>query len=300
MNSLVICLMAATSASLANFFFRKNASANSNSSAYLLIFYLFSFVFSLFIFPDIWHTPINFKMLIVGGLAGLFNIILMLLTAQALKQGPSGLTFAFQNASAIFPAVILYVIFGSEFGYMIYSTQVVGILLVLLGLFLGSRSSGNEKKPISLTWLKYALGCFVVQVLALTFIQGRCVLFACAGTDHFYAPLAVDQAADVWFMPGQFGTALLLQTIIFFSRRSGMQKQPFIFGSVAGLANGLSTCLLLIATKYALPDEQSLLLPTFSVATIVICNLWANKLYQEKFNFASNACCSLGIIVGSL
>lgn len=301
MHSLMICLMAAGSASLSNLFFRKNSSGpSSNSNSYLLIFYLLSFLFSLFIFPDIWHTPVNFKMLIIGGFAGLFNIILMLLTAQALKQGPSGLTFAFQNASSIFPAVILYVLFGTEFGYMIYYSQLLGIFFVLLGLFLGTRSSGNEEKAISFSWLKYALACLIVQILALTFIQGRCVLFECAGTDHFYAPLAVDQSADVWFMPGQFGIALILQSIIFFSNRSGMQKKDLLYGSLGGIANGLSTFLLLMATKYALSSEQGLLLPTFSVATIILCNLWAKWLYQEKFNYAANACCSLGIVIGSI
>jgi hypothetical protein len=237
---------------------------------------------------------------LMGGIAGFFSVALMLLTAEALKTGPSGLTFAFQNASSVFPGIILYLIFGSEFGFLLLYLQFIGIFFVLLGLYLGSRSSSEESHPITSSWIKYALGCFVVQALALTFIQGRCVLFSCAGSSHFYSSLAIDQSADIWFMPGQFGVGLILQSIITFYKGQGIKKREILYGSMGGITNGLSTFLLLTATKYALPSQQGLLFPTFAVTTIILCNIWANRIYKEKFNFAANACCSLGILIGSL
>jgi hypothetical protein len=270
-----------------------------NSIAYILFFYLISFALSFILFPGIWETPFNMKMACVGGAVGVLSVGVMLLTSNALKNGPTGLTFAMQNVSSVFPGLLLFMLFGEEYGFAVAHSHYLGIGLIFLGLLLGANLQ-KGKNSVSVKWLIFALGCFSLQILALSLIQWRCLLFACKGPEHLLIPFTVSEQADVWFMPGQFGAALALQGIIFLFNKSALNKQEMIFGSLGGLANGITTCLLLFATKWALPFEKSILFPCFAAGTIILCNLWASQFYKEKFNFSSNIACSLGIFIASL
>lgn len=142
MTGLIFSFLAASCATASNLAFRKNA-LNSNSqstpSGYLVLFYSISFILSLICFEQIWVIKVNYTLLAIGGVVGLLNVILMFLTSKALKLGPSGLTFAFQNASAIFPGIVLFFIFGNSYGYSCSYLQMGGMALVLIGLFLGAK-----------------------------------------------------------------------------------------------------------------------------------------------------------------
>lgn len=300
MNALFFSLLAAGCASLSSLFFRKNADNSEISyspSGYLAFFYFFSFILSFIAIQDIWNIPINFIVVAIGACVGLLNSTLMLLTARALKEGPAGLTFAFQNASAIFPGLILFLLLGSDFGFSCSLLQLVGMALVIFGLFLGAKKESGGQSTVSFTWLKYALGCFFIQVLALTFIQARCVLFNCTESGAFFSGLSFTEADDVWFMPGQFGISFVMQAIIFLKENKKLQAREMIFGCLGGMTNFSSTSLLLLATKFALPFEKGILFPCFAVATMILCNVWANRIYSEKFNLKTNALCSCGIFM---
>jgi hypothetical protein len=208
-----------------------------------------------------------------------------------LKNGPSGLTFAFQNASAIFPGLLLFLTLGSQFGFSCSLLQILGMICVLIGLFLGA----NSNNKISYRWLKYALTCFGLQIINLTLMQLRCVLFDCE--QKGWLNFGVSEMDDIWFMPGLFGAALLMQSLLFFKERRKLKKRELFCGSLGGVANFLSTLLLLLATKEAGPFEKSILFPAFAVAAMILCNLWAKVLYQEDFNFKSNFLCSAGILI---
>ena len=305
-SALVFSVSAAFCSAMSNLFFRRNgnfSSQNLNPSAYLMLFYGFSFLLSILFYPAIWTTKINFIMIGVGICVGLLSSFLMLLTARAIKKGPSGLTFAFHNASAIFPGVLLFVIFGSSFGFSLTLLQVAGMILVLSGLFGGAIKevvpSSQEKKSTSqvnasLSWLKYAIGCFIVQILALTFIQGRCIFFECSGW------LSAAAADDIWFMPAQFGAAFLMQAILFVKENASIGLKEIRHSICGGIANFAATYQLLLATKLALPLEKAILFPCFSVTSMILCNLWANKLYGENFNWLTNIICAIGIFMASV
>ncbi len=300
MNSLVFSLLAAGCTSLSSLFFRKNAdssTASSSPSGYLVLFYFSSFILSFLLYPDIWQVNINLIILIIGGCVGLLSSTLMLLTSRALKQGPAGLTFAFQNASAIFPGLILFLFLGSDFGFSCSYLQLAGMALVLFGLFLGAKKESANYPQTSSKWLKYALACFMVQILALTFIQARCILFDCGEMGGLFSDFTFTEVDDVWFMPGQFGASFIMQTVIFLRENKKFQKSEVIYGCSGGIANFSSTCLLLLATKLAIPFEKGILFPCFAVASMILCNLWANRLYNEKFNLKTNALCSCGIFM---
>lgn len=298
MNAIFFSIFAAVSAALANLFFRKNseaASASSSPTGYLVFFYLTSFILSFILYPTILSEELNYTMLSIGMGVGVLNILLMLLTSKALQKGPAGLTFAFQNTSAVFPGMILFLLFGTEYGFSYSFPKLLGILLVVYGLFLGAK---NESTGSSKQWLKYAVACFGVQVLALTLIQARCLLFDCPVQEIVSTNSEIASKDDVCFMLGQFGVAFLVQLSFYLLQKSPKSGKTALYGSLGGLANFCSTGLLLLATKWALPFEKGILFPSFAVATIIACNLWANKLYGEKFNYASNATCACGILIG--
>lgn len=291
MNSLFLSCSAAGCASLSNLFFRKGSAkreAATSANGFLFVYYLICFLCSFIIYPEIFSTTFSYSIFVMGACVGLLNVSVMYLMAQAMRTGPSGTTFAFQNASAVFPGVVLFMFFGAEFGFTVTMTQLLGVALVVLGLFLGTRGSDEGANKANGLWLKYVLCCFVAQIMALTFMQGRCLLFDCD---------IVMKEADVWFMPGLFGVALFAQGVQFWREKRKLDKGEVIFGSLGGLANFVATCLLLGATKYAAPIEKGLVFPLYSVGTIILCNAWATKLYQEKFQLLTNILCAVGMFI---
>lgn len=306
MNSLFLVVLASGCAALSNLFFRKSSSKETQGSysGFLLFNYILSFISSLFFFHEIWTTPPNVIVLVIGSLVGIFNVGLMFLTGQALKYGSSGLTFAFQNSSAVFPALLLFLFFGKDFGFSTSYIQLLGLGLVIFGLFCGTLSQSRQPSSSqnSSKWLIFVLSCFFVQVIALTFIQGRCVLFDCekVAGGQFLTPFAIKRAEDVWFMPAQFAAGLVCQTVIFLCEKRKLHKQEIAYGCLSGVSNAISTALLLLATKAALGYEKGLLFPLYAVGTIFLCNVWANRIYKEKFNTLPNALCAGGIFIASL
>lgn len=294
MNSLLFSFFASFCSSFANLLFRQNGEKTPNPNVFLACYYVTSFLSALLFF-QIWNQNVNPAALFLGSTVGLLNISLMLTTAKALSKGPSGLTFAFQNASAIFPGFILFLLFGPPLGFSFSLLQGMGLLLVLFGLFKGAQA--GEAQDFK-GWLRLALLCFALQVLALTLIQGRCILFDCSKLAPFWNHFALTPADDGWFALGQFGTASLFQGILTFSEKKSLKSISIGYGLGAGLANFGSTFLLLLATQVALPEYKGLLFPCFCVGNLLLCNLWAWKLYREKFNFASNILCTAGILIG--
>lgn len=299
MNAIAISFLAAGSAALSNLFFRKNSSAvGCTAHGYLVFFYLISLFLSFVIFPSILNEPLNLTMLGIGMSVGMLNVALMHLTFQAVQKGPAGLTYAFQNTSAVFPGMILFLLFGTEYGFSYSFLKIIGILLVVVGLFLGAKeaSSGN-RQAIPSSWIKYAVACLSVQILALTLIQGRCIV--CESQQVLESsPVALTSHGDICFMIGQFGAAFFIQTIYFLSQKNSRFRIDAFYGTLGGIANFFSTFLLLLATKWALSFEKALLFPCFAVGTIILCNLWAKRLYNEKFHLASNVICASGILLG--
>lgn len=303
MNALLVCFFAACFAAIANLFFRKSSEGSSEkncSGYYLLFFYFISFVVSFFLSPSTEPAPFSPIMFSLGCLVGILNVSMMWFTSRALLTGPAGLTFAFQNASGVFPGILLFTLFGPLFGFQMTFFQIMGICLVVGGLFLGSASRQKENS-VSIRWLKYAFGCLVIQIFALSLIQWRCLLYASHVPAHYLIPWNLPECSDAWFLPGQFGTAFFLQLgmILLFEKKVFVLREAS-YGALGGFANVASSVCLLISTKTALPLEKGLIFPCFAASTMILCNIWANRFYEERFNVAANCCCASGIFLASL
>lgn len=301
MKGITFSILAAGCSASSSLCLRKKAAFPAISMpGFLAVYYLISLLLSIVISPDIWSTPFSPMMFLMGTMVGICNIILLQLTERALQNGPAGLTFAFQSASSVFPGIILFLIFGHDWGFSYSWNQLIGVFLVILGLFLGARSRTSNGEKASLAWLAYASAAFAIQILALSLIQGRCILFDCNQVQGFMSNFGVTQAADVWFMPGLFGSGFIIQLAVFCKQSKPIEKKAAIFGSLAGIANFGSTCLLMLATKHALPVEKGILFPFFAVAAIIFCSIWAKFLYSEKFNVKAILACIAGVFIGSL
>lgn len=299
-GSLFGTLLAAGCAASSSFCIRKNAEYSPHANGYLWVHYFICLLLSLAIYPELFKTAWNPAMMFIGALTGLFIVVLMQITSRAISCGPTGLTFAFLNASSIFPALILFFLFGKDFGFSVTIPQIGGMLLVIGGLLLASRSNTGKSAKISREWLKYAIACFFLQTCILTLFKWRCLLFTC-DTPHLLIPQGFTEQDDFWFMPGVFGMANLAQGILFLRERRRLQWSEMGFGVLGGIANASSTILLLLSTKWAnSPTENALLFPIFAVATLVSCNLWARAFYKEEFNILANALCCIGIFIGSI
>ncbi|MDP1880683.1 MAG: hypothetical protein Q8K60_07065 [Parachlamydiaceae bacterium] len=308
MNLILIVFGAACFASLANFFFRKNSTTSKSVNRYMCVQYLFSFIVSV-LFENFKEVPINFTMIGIGMVVGFCNVLLMILMSYALKKGPTGPIFAFQNASAMFPGLLLFISFGPVYGFNVTVLQIFGIGIVALGLCCFARNSRDAGENTRLSqWIPYALACFFIQIIALTLIQWRSLLFL-DHYEHLLLPTTVNMNADIWFLPGFFGSAFILQILLLAFERKKQQlekfssEQPFremTLGLFGGIANGFSTLFLAFATKNALPFEKVMLFPCFAVFVIVLCSAWAWAIYKEKFDFTSNMVCSIGIMIGKL
>lgn len=300
MNALIITLLAAGFGALSNFFQRKNSEYSAFSNAFLLCFYFISFLLSFLFQPSPLTEPFDFTLFSIGACVGLLNAGMMWTTAKALQNGPSGLTFAFQNASTIFPILILYLLFGHEYGYRLAPLQLMGMALVILGLFVAARQKKEDMNPISKKWLLFAFGCFGFQIFALSLLQWRCLLFQNHLMPHLLIPTFCPESSDAWLMPGFFGTAFLFQAIVCIRKKYRLKATEILYGSLGGCANVMTTFLLLLATKWASSFESSLIFPLFAVAVIMLCNLWGYRFYRERIDVKGNALCALGIFVAAL
>lgn len=238
-------------------------------------------------------------MVLIGGATGIFIVSLMSLLSLALSQGPAGLTFAFLNSGAIGAPVLLGLVFKKGFGFDLALWSGIGMFFVLVGLFWAALH--QKMRAFSKKWLLWAFTTFLFQVIILSLFQWRVMLTNDTLPLHICLPFHCKEAEGFWFMPVMFFFAFLIQGTIFFTKEKRFfKKAEWLGGSLGGVANGMSTWLLLLASSVASNREKSMLLPFFAVAVILLCNLFGKILYKESIHWWATSCCTCGIAIGAL
>jgi drug/metabolite transporter (DMT)-like permease len=301
MLSILFIFFAATGAAISNLVIRMGLNPTKSLNGFLFIFYLTSMFFTLAMFYEILASPINYPMVAAGMIQGGIVVLLTQLTAAAMKKGPAALTFAFRNASAVFPPLILFILFGPSFGFIITPVQLLGMTIVVIGLFFAARQKNSDGiQSIPKSWFLYAICCFAIQGLASTIVQWRCLLFTQDLPSHLLIPFSCAEADDGWFLPAGFAMASILQLILFLREKRIFESKELYLGGLGGLLNGSCGFFLILATKWASPVEKVILFPLFAVLIIMLCNLWGRIIYNERVNILGNAVCCFGIFVASL
>ncbi|MBS0603968.1 MAG: hypothetical protein JSS60_02905 [Verrucomicrobia bacterium] len=298
-------LSSALLAAIANFFFRRNMEHGGSSKAFLSLYFLFSLFFSILFSPQIFHAPFSPVMAGVGAVAGILSYLMLTFTARALQLGPPGLTFTFQNASCIYPGLLLSLFFGKAYGFVMTPWILMGFLLILVGLFISARALEKDTliiqatKAVWMKWILYAIAMMSAQGIILSIFQWRVLLMNCRADLHWLLPWPCQTEEDIWFMPAFFAIPALIQLCAFWkAERRNFKLREAVFGSSAGVLNCICTVLLLLSTKDSGPLKIEMIFPLFTVSVILFCNLWGWKIYKERVKWLGISLCILGVLVG--
>ncbi len=304
--AIIFVLLAGIFGSIVNYCFRKNFEKQTSAKGYLALYFIFSFAISFLFNSGLSFDSFSMVMSSVGVLAGSLNLLMMLFVAVALRIGPSGVTFAFQNSAAIFPTLFLFLLFGRSYGFDLTTASMIGFTCLLIGLFLSARKtsqgSTNALHKKSFTqWIILAISVFLIQGLILSIFQWRTLLLCPQANPHVLIPWSCSKLEDSWFMPAFFLIPALFQTISFWlSERRWFTKRELMLGTAAGLFNGSGTFCLLLATKFAGPEARMILFPLFAVTVILLCNLWSKYFYREPIEWTGLTLCLAGVFIAAL
>lgn len=297
---LQLMLLAALFVAGSNLFFRKSLDNGGSSRAFLMVQLFLTFVIAVLLNPVrtgdyAWNFPLAF----FGFCGGILLAAFMAMMGKALELGPPGLTFAVINASSVMPILLMVGLFGTAFGFSYSLWNGAGSILVVAGLFWAAREAIKGKK--SFMWAIYALMAFALHTLFLAFMQWRALFLNYPGKRALFLSFDRSEVTSTWFMPMIFLAAAMVQTYLFFTtERRKPSRAEVRYGVVAGIANGIGTYFMIWSTEVATALEQAMIFPLFSVAVIIFCNFWGRKLYQEQVNWAANALCVLGLILGTV
>lgn len=321
--SLLIVILAASLASIVNLMTKRNLDRTGTSRGYMVIYFLFSLLSVFIINPELPLTLFSFPMFLLGSITGVLLSISMILLPKALKYGPPGLTFAFQNASSIVPAFLLFIIFGAAFDFPMTSAMILGILCVLLGLLWAScpgifthlyrkaarfiKRTETPSSPIApleigsiKKWSFYAFSTFFLQGIILSIFHWRTLLIDKPSESHPFIFQQFSLQEGLWFTPGLFATATFLNAKFFAIRdKRWFNLSELLHGAAGGFLNGVTTFLLLWASKIASLREMGIIFPLFAVSVIGFCSIWGQRIYKEKVNWLAIILCVLGVILGA-
>ncbi|MEN9655090.1 MAG: hypothetical protein RL235_1202, partial [Chlamydiota bacterium] len=277
--AIIIMLLASLFVSISNLFMRKSIDCGGTAKGHLVFQMGTGFLIALALNPvQAGDYSVNAPIAGLGMLAGVIVFGLLFTLGKALEKGPPGITFSILNGATVLPAVIMAIAFGAARGFPYTYWHGVGSALVLAGLFWGSQGIDQTKERG--TWIKLAVGMFTFHLLLLCLFQWRAMLFNMENPLEITSLFTRAEIHSPWFLPFMFLTAAALQIVTFtrFEKRAFHPKE-MLYGTIGGAANGICTYLMVLATEVASPLENAVIFPVFSVVTIILSNVWGEKLY---------------------
>lgn len=302
----LLMISSALITALANLLIRRGLDVAPKASGDPFISQRFFTAALMVLFVILWQhgsIPIDPNMLLVGIAGGLALGALQFTIGRCLFYGPPALSFIFVSAACVIPPIIMFFIFGEDFGHGYTLYNLLGSILVLAGLYWMAQSQGFATKDTFKKWCFWAFIAFLCGVLHQLVLQWRALLLKPELPPSALIPFHVGAAESDFYMVTALCTAALCQML--FQKPAATtaattdRKQTLICGIGGGLLNGLSTYLMILGTEWAKTDlEKAMIFPIFTVLLITTCNIWAKMLYKEKVNWPANAVCMTGILVG--
>lgn len=287
---------------LANFLIRQTIEVSSTKKDTLLSLRLGSTAFFslLVVFPHL-LTCWNPFVVAVGVIAGISQGLMMRFSVRCMALGPSSLVLAIQNACCIIPAILMFSLFGENFGFTYTVLNAVGSILIAGGLFfayLPKFSKTKKEFGYSLN-LIYLTLC---QVIFLTLFQWFALLQKNDLPPHvlLFNPVSPEEAYP--FLPVCFATAFLINASLAkvnFKDSSLSFKNHIFLGCCGGAAGAFGGKLLELAANHAAtPLENRLLFPLLAVSQVAFCSLWSTYLFSEKIVWPAFCVALVGLFVG--
>lgn len=295
-----IMTLSAFFGAISNLFVKRNFDKGGATRAYLMIQLLIVFLMSIFLNPirsGNFHWSTSMALFGLGG--GVILAGFMTFMGKAFELGPAGLTVALLNCSSVMPILILVGIFGAQYGFYYTLWNGLGSLLVIIGMcWAGWGLSGmNGQKK----WLSFVILAFCLNILYFVFLNLRALFINFPGTKSLGLSFSPEDANAQWFMPMVFLGAAIMQTLSFYAKDKRLPKKIEIFHGIGGgIAQTLCASLMIWSTEIASSTEQAMLFPTFSVAIILLCNIWGRWLYKEVIHWKANAFCLFGLLIGTI
>ena len=293
-------LLSGALVALSNLIMRKSIDKGGTTKGYLVFMMLTAFASAVLLEPvRSGNYAWNGSVALLGASAGLILAFMLFFLGKALEKGPPGFTFSLLSASTVMPAIVMAMLFGASFGFPYTPWHGIGSLLVVAGIFwAGKGTAGMQERN---KWILFCITMFVLHIALLGLFQWRSMLLNLPHPEEVTALFDADQIKSVWFLPIMFLTSGLVQLYIFVStEKRKPQNQEVLYGILGGAVNGTGTFFLICATGAATPLENAIIFPMYSVAIIILSNVWGQKLYQERVNWKACQVCALGLIIGTV
>ncbi|CAG8604305.1 9830_t:CDS:1 [Ambispora leptoticha] len=289
---------------ISNYCMRRSIDEGESNKAFLVIQLMLVFPVAILLNPvRTGDYSFSHQMAVFAIITGTIFALMQASLGKALEYGPAGLTFAVVSSAAVMPIIIMVSLFGRPFGFNYTIYNGIGSVLLMLGLFWEAKIGINPVKDDynAVNWLIFATLAFILQVSVLVMMQWRALFIQFPFySDQLYLPFDAESAKSQWFMPIMFGTAALINLWIFiYTQNDHPNIYEFLYGAFGGISNSLGSFFMIMATEIATPLEHAMLFPISSVEVMIMCNAWGQLLYNEQVNWLANACCVLGVLIGS-
>ncbi len=298
--AILLVFIAASFVALSNFFMRKSVDSGGTTKGFLVFQMAVAFFIAILINPvRTGNYSINFPIASLGIAAGLIFALMIYSLGRAVEKGPPGITFSILNAATVMPGLFMALLFGAAHGFVYTGWHGIGSILVLAGLFwAGKGLDGMQEKK---SWILFSGAMFSFHILLLCLFQWRALLLNLPHPEELASFFDAEKIKSEWFMPFMYLVSAIVQLGIYlrFEKRRPKSKE-IIYGVCGGVANSLCTFFLIWSTEAASPIENAVIFPVFSVAGIVLSNIWGQKLYQEQVNWKACQVCAFGLIVGTV
>ncbi len=293
---LMAVLLSACFCAASNLFMRRSIDAGGTTRAYLMIQMSIAFLIALLIGPITEGAyALNAPIALLGLFSGLVLAVMLIFLGKALENGPPGLTFSILCGATVMPGVVMAVFFG----FLYTAWHAIGSMLVLAGLYWAGRGmQGLQNRKM---WILFSVAMFSLHVLLLVIFQWRAMLLNAPHPEELASFFTAETIRSQWFMPMLYLGAALVQIGVYVQNES---RKPYAKewtnGIGGGISNSLCTFFLIKGTELASGLENAIIFPLYSIATIVLSNLWSQRLYQEKVNWRAAQICALGLFVGTV